>query len=1189
MKKFALRITSILLLLQINVSAQVDVLTQHNDLGRTGWNSQETILNNTNVKAGTFGKMFSVPVDDQVYAQPLVVTNVSTAQGVKNVVYVATVNNTLYAFDADDGTLYWQRNFTPNGFRPPVNTDVHANICITGYNDFSGNFGIVGTPVIDKASNSLYFVSRDVDPTKADNTPQSVTSYPSTGFYMRLHSIDIRDGSDKVAPSLITATTAGTGAGSVNIGNNTFMISLDPRRNNQRGGLLLSHGILYITFAAHCDWAYYHGWILGYDAATLQQKIVYASTPNSAEGGIWMSGAAPAVDALGNIYVASGNGGANPANLTDRGESVIKLTPNTLDNTATSLTVTDYFTPHDYANLNSHDLDLPTQVMLIPNTNLAITGCKDGNLYVMSTVSPPGLGGFNTTTDNLIQKIFVSGAPEMHSSFAYFGGNTNKYFYQFGENSLLKAYPIVGNSLGTPITSGTINDGPKGAAGSYMSVSSNGGDETTGILWISHPVSNCNANQNSCPGVFRAVKASDVNQELWNSVTNPLDKIDTFAKTVCPTVANGKVYLPSNGKIKKLNVFGLTSNDPCPGLLNVALQVNNSGATYAADNNNFNNTPTNDNANAVKAFDGTTATGWHGTGDNNPPGNFTYLQVNLGKKYDICKIILHFANANAQNYKIEGSNDGSNFTLIEQITNNGFADHVSLVNSQSFQWIRFTPQNRYNFQIDYIVNELEVYGEPTNPCAKPTGITWSNSDENDGVLSWQPVSGATSYNIQYTVPILSSWRTTTSTNPTVSLHALTCGTDYSVKLQAVCGTGPSNIANGSFTNSNCSVPCTLPTRYFQADIGEIGFAGSSCYVNNISSNIPDGTFTLKGSGPDIGGNTDAFQYAFINLAGDEEVFARVSSFGASDPATSQAGIMIRDSLSNTSKFAFIGLVKGGGVVFKYRSASAPGGSTTTVNVAGPQVPYWVKLKKLGTQFTAFSSQTGLSNSWTQVGPSAVNLTFGTGSSVFVGLAATSADNSQISTAIIDNLNGGSGVGPLPIRLLDFKAANINNDYVSLTWSTAMEQNNDHFEIERTSDGTNFETIANVKAVGNSDITQYYSAQDGNPLNGINFYRLKQVDIDGKATYSHIISVIFGKQVSPFIYPNPAISNFTVVAGMETVREVEMYNASGKMLKHLINDAGYSSINIPTSSLASGVYLVVIKTASNTYQKKLVKQ
>src|SRR6266576_3850850 len=277
-------------------SLAVSVLTQHNDNTRSGWNANETVLNTSNVNVQSFGAVFTLPVDDQVYAQPLVVANVPISNGYHNVVYVATVNNTLYAFDGDDGRLYWRQNFTHPGMRVPKNTDMY-DACGGQYTNFSGNIGIVGTPVIDATNQVIYFVARGT----------SAGSNGSGGAYAQeLHAVN----SD----------------GSVN-----NVVGFDSQRANQRQALTLVNGVVYVSFSSHCDWGPYHGWILGYDAATLQSRVVYNDTPNGYAGGLWESGMGMAADAQGNLYVVTGNGtvgdSTDPTAPGNRGESALKLTP----------------------------------------------------------------------------------------------------------------------------------------------------------------------------------------------------------------------------------------------------------------------------------------------------------------------------------------------------------------------------------------------------------------------------------------------------------------------------------------------------------------------------------------------------------------------------------------------------------------------------------------------------------------------------------------------------------------------------------------------------------------------------------------------------------------------------------------------------------------------------------------------
>ena len=537
----------IIFLLLLTVSgpkAQTGVTTQHNDLNRTGWNNRETLLHNKNVKAGSFGKLFELAVDDQIYAQPLVLMNVNIpAAGSRNILFVATVNNTLYAFDADSAnaaTPYWQVNLSPAGSRAVKAADM-TGACGGGYRDFSGNMGIVGTPVIDTVTHTLYVVVR------------SVTVNSPLNFQQYLHALDITTGAERQnSPKLITAQVNGTGDGSV-----AGKVSFDAQRQNQRPGLLLLNGSVYVAWASHCDWGPYHGWIMGYDKTTLQQQTVYNSTPDGYNGGIWMSGAAPAADEFGNIYAAVGNGtigvGANFSDVRNRSESALKLTPS-----GSTLTVSSFFSPNNIQALEAADLDFGvTEVLLIPGTNRAMTGCKDGNLYVLDR---DNMGGYNAGTNHVVQTINLGTNSHLRSSLAYYKGQQKEYVYSWSENALLKAFPFSTGTntfdLNQTISSGV--QGPVGNNGALLAVSSNMSVDSTAILWASHAASG-DANQSVRPGILRAFEANDVTKELWNSGQYPSDYPGNYAKFNCPTVVNGKVYLATFSN--KLVVYGLRSEE----------------------------------------------------------------------------------------------------------------------------------------------------------------------------------------------------------------------------------------------------------------------------------------------------------------------------------------------------------------------------------------------------------------------------------------------------------------------------------------------------------------------------------------------------------------------------------------------------------------------------------------------------
>ena len=512
----------------------ISVLTQHNDNARTGWNDSETVLTTSNVNVKSFGKLFTLPVDDQVYAQPLVAGDVQIAGGQHAVVYIATVNNTVYAYDGTTGKLYWQRNYTPPGMRPPTSADM-TGACGGAYHDFSGNIGIVGTPVIDAASGTMYFIARG---TAGGN------------FVQYLHAVSLVDGQDVGGgPVPIAASVSGTGTGSAN-----GVITFDARRGNQRQGLTLVNGIVYTTFSSHCDWGPYHGWILGYDAATLQQRVVYNDTPDGDAGGMWESGAGMAADSGGNLYVVTGNGtvgdSVDPTSLTNRAESALKLSP-----AGSTLHVASYFTPYNYQTLNQYDLDYGGMgALLIPNSTSFLTAAKDGTLFLLNR---DDMGGLSAASNQVRQAITLGSNANLHCQPAYYGGGTKEFVYVWSENDPLRAIPFdrASNLLDKAGEILATASEPTGQSGAMLTVSSNGSQQGTGILWAWYALSG-DAEHVVSPGILRAFDASDVRRELWNSYQDlSRDATGSYAKFASPTVANGRVYLPtfSDGVV----VYGL--------------------------------------------------------------------------------------------------------------------------------------------------------------------------------------------------------------------------------------------------------------------------------------------------------------------------------------------------------------------------------------------------------------------------------------------------------------------------------------------------------------------------------------------------------------------------------------------------------------------------------------------------------
>ena len=249
------------------------------------------------------------------------------------------------------------------------------------------------------------------------------------------------------------------------------------------------NGIVYITWAAHCDWGPYHGWVIGYDKTSLQQQIVYNDTPNGSAGGIWMSAAAPSADESGNIYLATGNGSVgvanDPSNLINRSESALKLTPG-----GDSLAVSSFFTPNNYSYLDTYDKDFGVAgMLLIPNTNRVLTGAKDGNLYLLDR---DNMGGFDSATNHVEQTIHLgTNVWILRSSLAYYKGEQKEFVYSWSEKAPLYAFPYNRSTDTLDVLNAIVSGvhGPTGGNGSFFSLSSNGSVDSTAVLWVNQSVS----------------------------------------------------------------------------------------------------------------------------------------------------------------------------------------------------------------------------------------------------------------------------------------------------------------------------------------------------------------------------------------------------------------------------------------------------------------------------------------------------------------------------------------------------------------------------------------------------------------------------------------------------------------------------------------------------------------------------
>ncbi|GGB10026.1 discoidin domain-containing protein [Puia dinghuensis] len=1137
MRNSILLLWSLLSSVTLSLHAQVNITTQHINSNRTGWNNRETTLNTKNVKPGAFGKLFTLPIDDQMFAEPLIYRVNMPGFGIRNVLYLATCNNTVYAYDADSVRAagpYWSKNLTPAGSRPPKNTDM-VGACQNNYKDLA-NIGIVGTPVIDTTTNTIYLVAR------------SVNTSGTQVFKQYLHAMDITTGNEKAnSPVLITDTVAGNAYGGANT-------PFNPQTQNQRAGLLLLNGTVYIAWGSHCDLDPYHGWIMGYDETTLQRKIGYCTTPDGFGGGIWLSGGGLPADASGNIYATTGNGtigvGADFTNNRNRGESMVKLA-----DSGNTLKVVDYFAPYNANTLINNDLDFgSTEVLLIPNMNRVLAGCKDGNLYLADVNN---LGQFDTAGNHNFQTIPLGSNALFHSNFGYYQGTAKEFIYTWPENTDLKAFPVnrvAGNlDVAHVVTAGY--PGPIGASGATFSSSSNGSVDSTGIVWITHAY-NCDANHQVCPGIVRAVNASNITQELWNSNMVPTDSIGNYAKFSSPTIANGKLYVASwSGN---LVVYGLT-NQPVDTCVTPNLAL---GMTATASSLLNGGVP------ASNAFDGNITTWWE-----SQPTDAEWLYVDLGEKFNLCGVVIFWTADYGKDYDIQVSNDASTWTTIKSVRGNtGLKDYIGLQGAGRYVRMNGITRGTAN---GYGIYEMQVYGTSAVNCPAPANLQATNIQKNSATLTWTAVPNATQYSIQYRNVESLSWTTVTSNTNSVQVSALSCSSDYDFQVAVTCSGGlfSEYSSPAGFSTLYCSAACsTIPTRWSQLDIGSVGVAGGACY---------DGaTFTLQGSGADIGGTADAFRFAFQTLTGNDQFVGRVVTQDNTN-ADNKVGIMIRLTSDPGSPNAFIGITSASGAFFQTRSTQ--GGNTSSTSASGTHIaPYWVKLIKSGANYSGFISPDGLT--WTQVGATA-NLGFGAGgSATLAGLAITSHDNTVLSTATMDNF---TQADPLPVTLVNFTGA-VTGQSVLLRWTTAQEQNSDRFEVERSIDGAHYTTLTTVQAAGNSTIERQYSAEDATPVEGVDYYRLRLVDLDGKFTYSPVVLIHYGRQTAPLLFPNPASSYFTLIAGAQPITEVRVYDLTGRMALQLLAGNAGPTLTLPCSKLSAGLYFVEIRTAGGRYVQKLLK-
>jgi len=501
-----------------------DVVTYHNDVARTGQNLNESTLTPAKVNVSAFGKLAVFTVDGKVDAQPLHLAGLAIpGSGTRDVLYVATEHDSVYAMDAITGAVLWRTSLLG-----AAETTSDTRSC----SQVVPEIGITSTPVIDRsrsANGVIYVVA--------------MSKNASGAYFQRLHALDAVLGTELFGgPQAIQASFPGSGPNSSN-----GSVVFDPKQYEERAGLLLINGQIVTTWTSHCDIDPYNGWIIAFDAGTLSRTSVLNVTPNGSRGGIWMSGAGPAADAQGNVYLLDGNGtfdttlAGSGFPLGDFGNAFLKIA------TAGGLSVADYFATFDTVSASNADTDLGSGgAMVLPDLvdaagrtrHLAVGAGKDSHIYL---VDRDAMGKWNASSNQNYQDITDALGGSVFAMPAYF----NNTVYYGASGNTLRAFSVTSARLSSAAISATA--GAFVFPGTTPSVSASGSEN--GIVW---------AVENRNPAVLHAYDAGDLSHELYNSsqAPNSRDAFGAGNKFITPTIANGRVYVGTTNGVGVFGVFG---------------------------------------------------------------------------------------------------------------------------------------------------------------------------------------------------------------------------------------------------------------------------------------------------------------------------------------------------------------------------------------------------------------------------------------------------------------------------------------------------------------------------------------------------------------------------------------------------------------------------------------------------------
>jgi regulation of enolase protein 1 (concanavalin A-like superfamily) len=1009
------------------LDAQVNVLTYHNDLSRTGQNLNETILTPSNVNETQFGQLFKYTVDGNVYAQPLYMSGVIISGTVHNVIFICTAHDSVYAFDADSNTganggLLWHVSLGTSAATP---NNTFGNR-YGAYQDIVPEVGIIGTPVIDGSTNTLY-----VD---------AFTNDSGTTYYHRIHALSIYNGSEKFGgPLLVQATYPGGGVAS-----SGGVLSFANEYSNQRPALAFLNGKLYVAYAGFADTNPYHGWLLSFNTSpSLSLSQVWVSTPNSTtaeyggnagEGGIWESGGGLAFDPnnTNNMFMMTGNGIYGNAtggftSPTEFGDSFVKLSATSFPTSSVTPPL-DWFTPYNQASLQSSDSDLGSGApIMLPNgvgsaahPHLMIGAGKAGLIYVVDrdTMTTNNVH-YNTagSPDPVVQTLQISSGAAVFSTPAYFNGK----IYFGPQTDVMRQFSVANGVISGPLVSGTRSLSHPGVT---PSISASG--TTNAIVWgIAY----------GTPAVLFASNANSVATEIYNSaMAGTRDQLPNGVKFTVPTIANGKVYVGASGAVA---VFGLLGNATSP-------PTAPSGLTAAPVSAAQINLAWKDNATTANGYEIFRST-----------DNVNFAQINIAAASATNYLDTSCAADTTYYYKVaaENSAGASGFSNVASATtantqaNAGLVAHWALddgsglIATDSMGEDNGTLDGEVSWTTGIIGGALDFHGggaatarvsipdeaaidfsatssftltawvEPGNTPGKYSEVI----SKSRGVSPWYElgidpannwVFRGTASDVEGT-PVASGWhhlacvQNGAAGTRTLYVDGVPVATGTA---QAANGTGELVFAEADTVSESFSgviddvriynlaltgpqIATLAQTTWTDSDIGNVGLAGSAT--------IYDGVFGINGSGTDIGGTADAFNFVYQPIIGDCIITGRTVALQDTN-TFAKCGVMIRETLDPGSAFADCFISYGEGSYLQYRTAAnnnsgSAAGSTTVV------APYWVRLSRTGNVITAYQSPDG--STWTEIGAE----TFTMAPDVYVGLCVTSCTNNQLCSATMDNV------------------------------------------------------------------------------------------------------------------------------------------------------------------------------------------